>query len=150
MRSLAVVFSLSVAAMSCSPAARSFSPSDRAAISGVLDAQKRAWNRGDIDAFMAGYERSDGLVFTSGGHIRRGWKTTLDRYRARYGTDKSTMGELQFEVIDVRALGADGAVVLGRWGLTGGSAAARGVFSVVVERIAGGWKIVHDHTSVTP
>jgi ketosteroid isomerase-like protein len=137
--------------MSCGGTAkRSFSPADRTSVEKVLDDQREAWNRGDIEAFMQGYVQGPDLVFTSGAQIRRGWQVTLDRYRARYGNDTSTMGKLAFEVLEVQALGADGAVVLGRWGLSGLDAPAGGVFSVVLERLEDGWRIVHDHTSSDP
>jgi ketosteroid isomerase-like protein len=129
---------------------RSFTPGDRASITKVLSDQREAWNRGDIEAFMEGYAKGDELVFTSGSKNRRGWQVTLDRYKARYGEDSSTMGTLGFEVLEIQSLGADGAVVLGRWKLSGLSAPAGGVFSVVLERALGRWKIVHDHTSSDP
>ena len=130
--------------------ARAFTAGDRAAIEEVLEAQRVAWNRGDLEGYMAGYERSPALVFTSGGTIRRGWEETLRRYRARYGEDSSSMGALRFEVLEVRALGADGAVVLGRWELRDTPQAGQGVFSVVFARTGDGWRVVHDHTSASP
>ncbi len=99
---------------------------------------------------MAGYAQSPELVFTSGSKIRRGWQETHDKYKAKYGSDPSTMGRLSFEVLGVQALGADGAVVLGRWTLTDTPQAGSGVFSVVLARTAEGWKVVHDHTSSDP
>ena len=137
-------------AVSCRPVSSQFRPADTTAIQTVLDDQRAAWNRGDIAAFMEGYVHSPDLVFTSGGSIRRGWQETHDRYRARYGSDASTMGTLAFEVLDVTPLGADGAVVLGRWKLSGLEAPAGGVFTVVFERRPEGWRIVHDHTSSDP
>ena len=53
-------------------------------IKAVLFAQQAAWNRGDLDGFMAGYVRSDELRFASGGTITYGWQTTLERYRKHY------------------------------------------------------------------
>lgn len=99
---------------------------------------------------MAGYAKSDALVFTSGGNIRRGWAETFQKYQARYGTDPSTMGTLAFEILGVQSLGADGAVVLGRWALTNTPVAGGGIFSVVLERTGEGWRVVHDHTSADP
>lgn len=116
----------------------------------MLEAQRAAWNRGDLDAYMDGYLRGPALVFTSGAQVRRGWDETRARYRARYGGDRAGMGQLTFEVLDVLAVGADGAIVLGRWGLTGTPQAGGGVFSVVFERRPEGWRIVHDHTSSDP
>ena len=129
---------------------RSFTSADRVSITKVLDDQREAWNRGDIEAFMEGYVKGEELVFTSGSQIRKGWQVTLDRYRSRYGEDSTTMGKLSFELLGIQSLGGDGAVVLGRWKLTGLESPAGGVFSVVLARGTSGWRIVHDHTSSDP
>ncbi|MBS1122836.1 MAG: hypothetical protein H6Q90_5064 [Deltaproteobacteria bacterium] len=123
---------------------------DRVAVTRVLEAQVAAWNRGDLAAYMAGYLHSDALVFTSGGNIRHGWQQAYDHYQARYGKDRAAMGTLRFEVLSVDPVGADGAVVLGNWILTGSPNDGRGVFSVVLERRPEGWRIIHDHTSSAP
>ena len=131
--------------------ARTFVAADRAAVEAVLTRQQDAWNRGDLEGFMDGYARTPELVFTSGGHVRRGWQETHDRYLARYGGDgRASMGRLRFEVLSVQPLGSDGAVVLGNWQLTDTPQSGGGVFSVVLERGPAGWKIVHDHTSSAP
>ncbi|MFV8755531.1 YybH family protein [Nannocystaceae bacterium ST9] len=123
------------------------SEDDRAAIERLLDDQRSAWNRGDLDGFLAAYEPSDRLLFTSGAKIRRGFTETRDKYRERYGSASETMGQLAFELLDVRGLGADAAIVLGRYRLTATPEASEGVFTIVLERQAGTWRIVHDHTS---
>lgn len=132
------------------PATPAPASGDRAAILQVLHDQQSAWNRGDLDAFLRGYEPSPDLVFTSRGAVRRGFAETRARYFKRYGArpdGASAMGQLAFEVLDVRALGEDGAVVLGRWRLTGTPEAGGGVFSLAFLRTRDGWRIVHDHTS---
>jgi ketosteroid isomerase-like protein len=134
-------------AAACATPSRSFSAADDQAVRGVLTAQQAAWNRGDLAGYMAGYVQSDALVFTSGGKIRRGWQETFDKYKARYGSDPSTMGTLAFEILGVQSLGADGAIVLGRWKLTNTPVAGSGIFSVALERTPAGWRVVHDHTS---
>jgi ketosteroid isomerase-like protein len=133
-----------------SPEATSeFTEADHDAVLAVLEAQKTAWNAGDLEGYMAGYERSEALVFTSGGNIRRGWQETHDKYQARYGGDSSGMGHLEFEIDELRALGTDAAVVLGHWYLTETPQSGSGVFSVILLRTADGWKVVHDHTSAS-
>jgi ketosteroid isomerase-like protein len=59
------------------------------------------------------------------------------------------MGHLVFTVdeIDLVGSGGDAAIVLGHWNLTETAQAGHGVFTLIVERQPGGWKIVHDHTS---
>lgn len=146
-----ILVGLMVLSMGCGgPTKRSFTPADRASTLQLLDDQREAWNRGDIEAFMEGYLKSPELIFTSGSEVRKGYQVTLDRYRARYGDDSSTMGKLSFEVLELQPLGADGAVLLGRWELSGLDKPAGGVFSVVMERRPEGWRIVHDHTSSDP
>jgi uncharacterized protein (TIGR02246 family) len=150
MRALAAL-ALVVAVAACGP--RELVDADRRAIEAVLAEQARAWNAGDLAGFMAAYEKSDALVFTSGGEVRRGWQETYDRYVARYGGARALpndMGRLAFEVLDVRGLGADGAVVLGTWTLTDTPKAGAGVFSLGMIRTTDGWRIVHDHTSARP
>ena len=129
-------------------ASRAFEPADDRAIRGVLVAQQDAWNRGDLDGFMAGYLNSNELLFTSGGKIRRGWQDTYAKYRAKYGADRSTMGHLVFDLLAIQALGADGAIVLGRWKLTDTPVAGAGVFSLGLLRTSAGWRVIHDHTSL--
>jgi uncharacterized protein (TIGR02246 family) len=141
---------VALALVACATPRASFTARDRAAIEAVLAAQVAAWNRGDLEGYMAGYARTDELVFTSGSKVRRGWDETIEKYRARYGSDPSTMGRLAFEILGVQPLGADGAVVLGRWILTETPEAGSGVFSVVLERRPEGWRVVHDHTSSDP
>ncbi|HEX3762529.1 MAG TPA: DUF4440 domain-containing protein [Kofleriaceae bacterium] len=125
-------------------------PTDRAAITAVIDRQVAGWNRGDLAAYMDGYARTPALVFTSGGNIRRGWQDAFDHFQARYATDPKAMGTLVFQIDSIEPVGADGAVVLGHWDLTGTAHAGRGVFTLVLERRPEGWRVIHDHTSTSP
>lgn len=140
-----IIFALGLTGAACRFTAR-----DRQAIEGVLAGQVAAWNRGDLEGFMRVYEPSEALVFTSGGAIRRGFAAARARYLERYGArGVETMGHLEFEVVDVRGLGRDSAVVLGRWRLTATAEAGEGVFSLALQRHGDGWYIVHDHTSAS-
>jgi ketosteroid isomerase-like protein len=121
----------------------------RRAILRVLDDQANAWNEGDLEGFMEGYWESPELVFTSGGRVQRGWQTTLDRYRATYGTNTSTMGRLSFYDVEIHPAG-DSAWVLGRWALDRSGDDLGGVFTLVFRRFGDRWLIVHDHTSSDP
>jgi ketosteroid isomerase-like protein len=112
----------------------------------VMAAQVAAWNRGDIDGFMAGYARSDATEFVSGDKITRGWQTVRDRYRKKYDS-REKMGRLVFSEIKVTSLGADAAIVLGRWQLARRKDKPHGIFTLVFRRTPAGWRIVHDHTS---
>lgn len=117
----------------------------------VLAAQVEAWNRGDLAGFMGGYLNSPGTTFASGGSLLQGWQPVMERYRERYGASPETMGKLAFSDLQVRPLGSDHSLVLGRFRLERrGQPPLSGVFSLVFVRTAEGWKILHDHTSTEP
>ncbi|QEL17055.1 YybH family protein [Limnoglobus roseus] len=116
-------------------------------IRSVLDAQVEAWNRGDLEGFMAGYWNSDELTFCSGGDVTKGWQPTLDRYRKRYQTGGAEMGHLAFDDVSVEVLTADTALVRGRWALTRSKDTPHGLYTLQLKRFADGWKVVYDHTS---
>jgi len=111
----------------------------------VLEGQAAAWNKGDLEGFMGGYWRSPDLTFSSGGKLTRGWQPMLDRFREHYA-DKSAMGKLTFSDLEVTDLGADSAMVLGRWRVEAKEQSS-GAFSLVMRRIDGQWVVIHDHTS---
>jgi uncharacterized protein (TIGR02246 family) len=119
---------------------------DRAAITKVLDEQQRAWNKGDVDAFLEGYWRSPELTFSGTGGIARGWDGVLARYKKSY-PDREAMGQLDFSQLEFRFLGPDAALVLGHWHLKRSKDDIGGVFSLVWQRFPKSWLIIHDHTS---
>jgi beta-aspartyl-peptidase (threonine type) len=117
-------------------------------IRAVLDDQVMAWNRGDLDGFMTGYWKSDKLTFYSGDTIAQGWQATMDRYRKKYQSEGREMGKLEFRDLDIQMLCNEAAIVRGHWGLTlKDGTTPHGLFTLIVRRIDGRWRIVHDHTS---
>jgi uncharacterized protein (TIGR02246 family) len=117
-----------------------------AAIRAVLDAQRDAWNRGDIEGYMDGYDRSPDTVFVSGDHINRGWQMVLDRYKKSYDS-REKMGVLTFSEVEIAVLTKDAAAVLGRWRLKRANDEPHGTFTLLFRKTKRGWKITHDHTS---
>ena len=112
----------------------------------VLDAQREAWNRGDITGYMDGYERSPDIIFISGDSISRGWQTVHDRYQKNYDS-REKMGTLTFSDLETTVHSNSLAVVIGRWHLQRVNDAPHGRFTVIFRRTKQGWRIVHDHTS---
>ena len=123
-------------------------PGDRtiAAIHAVLDAQVIAWNRGDIEGYMAGYWRSEKTVFVSGESITRGWQTVFARYKKNYDS-REKMGTLTFSDLEITPIGTDAAIALGRWHLQRAKDEPHGKFTLIFRKTRQGWRIVHDHTS---
>lgn len=118
----------------------------RAAIEAVIRDQEAAWNRGDIEAFVEHYWKTDDVTFSSGGKTTRGWAETLRRYRERYPTPEQ-MGRVTFSNLEITPLGGAAALVLGEWRLERESEPVGGNFSLVLRKLEDRWVIIHDHTS---
>ncbi len=114
----------------------------------VLETQQAAWNRGDVESFMSGYAATDATTFV-GATITRGYQQVLENYRRRYPT-KEKMGQLTFSDLEVQLLDAEFASVIGKFHLdrtaeAGGN--ANGIFTLLLRKTGGGWKVILDHTS---
>lgn len=114
-------------------------------IKSVLNLQREAWNEANIDGFMAHYWKSDKLTFQSGDTRLEGWKSLLARYKNKY--PEGNMGKLDFSDLIIHVFSNDVACVLGRWNLRAENQTQQGLFTVILKRMEGGWKIIHDHTS---
>ena len=115
-------------------------------IQAVLEAQRDAWNRGDLEGYMDGYDRSPNTVFVSGNNVTRGWQTVLDRYKKNYDS-REKMGVLTFSDLEITLLSKDAALVLGRWRLKRANDEPHGTFTLLFRKTTAGWRIVHDLTS---
>jgi ketosteroid isomerase-like protein len=136
-------------ALATAALAQTKSKNDAKSIAGIrslLDAQAAAWNRGDIEGYMDGYDRSPDTVFVSGDSVSRGWQTVLDRYKKGYDS-REKMGVLTFSDLEITILSKDAALVLGRWHLKRAKDEPHGRFTLLFRKTKAGWRIIHDHTS---
>lgn len=122
-------------------------PNPTADVQTVITNQVAAWNRGDLDGFLAPYWHSEELTFFSNGAVNKGYAATEQRYKQRYGTSKETMGHLEFDNLVVTLLGPDGAAVRGRFKLQMKDSNPTGIFTLLLRKQDGKWVIIHDHTS---
>ena len=119
------------------------------AIRSMLSDSQTAWNRGDLAAFASYYEDSPDTTFIGNEVVRGGTKAILDRYRRRY-PNREAMGTLTFSEIEIRNLAPGVALTTGKFELKrtpAGGGGASGRFTLILRRMPGGWKIIHDHTS---
>ena len=107
--------------------------------------QEKAWNNGDIPAFMKHYWQHDSLKFIGSKGVTYGWQKTLDNYKRAY-PDKPAMGELRFTIIEATALSKSAVYVIGKWELKKDKPAG-GHFTLLWRKTKGRWVIVADHTS---
>jgi uncharacterized protein (TIGR02246 family) len=118
------------------------------AIQHTMQAQTEAWNRGDVDGFMAAYKQSEDTTYI-GKQIAHGYQHIRAHYKEHY-TSPDVMGKLSFSELSVRSLGEKFAVVTGKFALarsTAGGGPDEGVFSLIWEKTSDGWRIILDHTS---
>jgi ketosteroid isomerase-like protein len=139
-----VLFTLIVAGLASSACTNTAGINEE--IRRVMSAQQEAWNRGDLEGFMDGYERAETTTFVSGDEITRGWQTVLDRYKRRYQS-QAQMGTLTFSDLEIKPAGTDFAVADGRWQLQRENDAPHGRFTLLFRRTNGGWRIIHDTTT---
>ena len=112
----------------------------------ILSSQQECWNNGDIDGFMQGYWNSEKLVFTSLNHKPAyGWKNTLERYKNSYPT-KSSMGELRFEILNLKLISKTTATLKGKWELIRQNDQPNGLFWLDIEKFDNNWLITKDST----
>ena len=112
----------------------------------ILSSQQKCWNNGDIDGFMQGYWNSEKLVFTSLNHKPAyGWKNTLERYKNSYPT-KSSMGELRFEILNLKLISKTTATLKGKWELIRQKDHPNGLFWLDIEKFDNNWLITKDST----
>lgn len=138
---------LAAAVPVAAPASPASEQSVDQAVRGLLGAQAEAWNHGDLEEFLEGYWRSPELTFLSDADRHSGWEQVRSRYLRRYGSSREEMGDLRFEDVEVVPLGAEAALARGRYVLLRGGQTATGLFTLVLRRLDGTWRIIHDHTS---
>ncbi len=115
-----------------------------------LDRAARDWNRGDLDAFVSDYARESTTTFVDGRRARHGYDFIRNNYAPRFAPG-ARRDSLHFEEVQVRTLSPTLALVTARYILQrGGAISASGPFTLVMERRAEGWKILHDHSSGDP
>ena len=115
----------------------------------MLKKSEAAWNRGDMAAFASDYEDAPTTTFVGREVTRGGVDAILARYQRGYPTAEKR-GILTFSEIEVRPLGKEYALALGKFSLkrtAEGGGDTSGRFTLVLHRTAKGWKIIHDHSS---
>ncbi len=111
----------------------------------IHNLQRKAWNEGNIEGFMAHYWKSPKMTYQSGDTRLMGWDALLERYKNVY--PKGNMGTLEFSDLIVHVLSDDSAYVLGKWKLKAETWTREGLFTTILKKMEGGWKIIHDHSS---
>ena len=118
---------------------------DENSVRAVLEEQQKAWNNGDLEAFMQGYWKNDSLKFVGKSGVTYGWTKMLAHYKKSY-PDKATMGKLNFTLLHLKPLSAQYYFVIGKWHLERTVGNLEGYFTLLFEKINEQWQIIVDHT----
>ena len=155
-RRLAVASAIMLAA--CAPTLASrYRPTDaerRAVhdeIGSMLVRAASNWNRGDLDAFVGDYLPGDETTFIGSRGVVRGPAAIRAAYAPRFAPG-GTRDSLSFVLVDVDPLAPDlvnviATYILARHVGARDSVMAQGPTSLVMRRVDGRWRIVHDHSS---
>jgi len=147
-----------LALVACAPAVASrYTPSaaDRSRahdeIVAMLATSAANWNRGDLDAFVADYMPGAETTYIGSRGVLRGPAAIRAAYAPRFAPG-GMRDSLSFELVDVDPLAPDvlnviATYILARHVNGRDSVTARGPTSLVMRRIDGRWRIVHDHSS---
>lgn len=119
---------------------------DEKEIRNILATQTATWTRGDIDQFMNGYWENDSLMFIGKSGVTYGWSNTLNNYKKGY-PDIAAMGQLNFDLIQVKKLSKKYYHITGKWFLKRSIGDVGGHYTLVFQKINGRWVIISDHSS---
>ena len=121
----------------------------RTEIQQVVRAYIEAHNNADAATIAEMYSREAGVTSVGDGVITRGW----DRIREAFDQLVGAEGKFRVSIgsIDVTPLGPSYSLALTSYTLTttaaGTETQQRGAMTLVLQKVAGEWKIIHDHTS---
>lgn len=117
-----------------------------AAIRQILQTQEKAWNNGNLDAFMFGYWNNDSLMFIGKKGLTYGYHATLANYKKSY-PDTAHMGKFSSTIISIKKLSNEYYFVIGKWELFRTVGNISGHYSLLFRKIKGKWVIIADHSS---
>lgn len=106
-----------------------------------------AWNRGDLDAFLAVYKDEAATAFMAP-QITYGIPDIKARYARSYFRDGKPKAQLTYDDLKFRPLGEGHVLMTGRWHLADPDGKVQhGYYTLVWEKTTAGWRIIHDHSS---
>ena len=117
-------------------------------IRALFESSCAAWNRGDIDGYLADYWHSDKVRWVSEGTVQYGFDAIASAFKARFDSPDN-MGRLGVANLEIQLLSEGDALAFGAWTQTTSTASRHGVFTVHMKKIDGEWRIVSDHSSTS-
>jgi len=124
----------------------------RQQIQDFVRAYADAANRGDVTSYIEMYSKRADLTVVQDGEITRGWDGLRDDANKMLGSEGSF--KISVGTIDVINIGPTRAIAVFPFVMTvataQGTVQLHGAMTLVLEKSAQGWKIIHDYTSTAP
>jgi uncharacterized protein (TIGR02246 family) len=142
-RIIALISALSAVAVASGVAQQA----DTADVQAFVRQYTAAINRADAPGIMEMYARVPEVTSTDNVDITRGWDAIK--------RDAASLSESRYRIelgrVDVVPLGPGYALVVAEasytFGTPQGALRVRGVLTLVLQKIGGSWKVIHDHSS---
>jgi uncharacterized protein (TIGR02246 family) len=142
-RIIALISALSAVAVASGVAQQA----DTADVQAFVRQYTAAINRADAPGLMEMYARVPEVTSTDNVDITRGWDAIK--------RDAASLSESRYRIelgrVDVVPLGPGYALVVAEasytFGTPQGALRVRGVLTLVLQKIGGSWKVIHDHSS---
>jgi uncharacterized protein (TIGR02246 family) len=118
---------------------------DEKEIRATLEKTADGWNAGDLDQYLSAYTKDATEMLPNGptGGVEAIEKTMKEGF---WKTGKP-LQILRYENLEVRMLGKKGALVTGKFVLSGADRSDRtGWFTTVWLKTKDGWRMIHDHS----
>lgn len=146
MRTFPAALALLVAACASAPPTPDLSLARTIALA-LLDRGARAWNRGDLEAFMSDYMNSARTAYVTNDGVAHGKAAIRERYAPRFAPG-ALRDSLSFENVEADPLSNDAIHVIAWYKIIrGDSLIARGPTSLLLVRDGPRWAILKDHSS---
>ena len=121
---------------------------EQLAVTKVVVAQENAWNRGDLDGYLAHFKESPETEVMLAGPVR-GMANVRSAFHLNF-PNKDAMGTLEDSEVKVRELGEGFALATGKYRILRtrkGGGNIEGTFIEVYEKTPGGWRVIfHEAT----
>ncbi len=129
------------------PATATATATVRDEIAATLAHGARAWNAGNLDDFLSDYLPSGSTSFVTNRGVLHGLDAIRGVYAARFAAG-AQRDSLHFENLEVDLLTPDVVNAIAFYVLMRrDSVTSRGPTSLLMRRVDGRWRIVHDHSS---
>lgn len=111
----------------------------------LMDEATVAWNKGNLDGYMALYSPKATMMMPTG---RAGLASIRELYVKYYFEGAKAKQDLGYSNYEVTMLGKDNALLTGVFTLKANDKLKerKGTFTVIFTREKDGWKILHDHS----